>query len=460
MSTTSTLRTESLVHLAWPIFVQHMTHTVVLLVDLWFFSHLGDQVAATVGQLMPVIWLGAFVIPVFAGTGVSVASQFMGAQQHHRVVPAYMMNLLCTATMALLFAAILFGFGGAIGRTMGLNAEHNVVGATYLGAMSFYFVPMGVLVAYNAVLSSRGLTHWLMYTSFVIASLNLALASLFVLGFGWGVRGVVAASVISVSTATIIALWLVHGRLRVKFYLKGAWRDMRSVIPPMMRIGVSNAFEPFSYSIQQIILSSMIIKLGDTAMAANTYAGRAQMFQITFSLSLALGAQILMGHWMGARRFEDVNRLYWRVIRWGMAVAGFYAGALWVFSDHVFAIFTRDPEIKAVGASLLFVAVCFESARAVNIIGGFSLKTVGDARFPLIIAIVFIWGILPVILAIDHFWSLTIVGFWICFATDEIIRAGLNLWRWRTGKWKSMGIAHSAEGTRAIPPAEALAAET
>ena len=70
--TTHTLRTESLVQLAWPIFLQHLTHTVVLLVDLWFFSRLGDSVAATVGQLMPVIWVGAFVIPVFAGTGVAV----------------------------------------------------------------------------------------------------------------------------------------------------------------------------------------------------------------------------------------------------------------------------------------------------------------------------------------------------------------------------------------------------
>lgn len=451
--TTHSLRTERLFQLTWPIFLQHMTHTVVLLVDLWFFSHLGDSIAATVGQLMPVIWVGAFVIPVFAGTGVSVASQFMGARQHHRVVPAYMMNLACTVVMAAGFAGGLAWFGADIGRWMGLSAEQNVVGATYLRTMSAYFLPMGVLVAYNAVLSSRGMTHWLMYTSFVIAGLNLALAALFVLGFGWGVRGVVSASVISVTSATTISLWLVHHRLQVKFYLRSAWRDMRAVLRPMFRIGVSNAFEPFSYSVQQIILSSMIIQLGETAMAANTYAGRAQMFQITFSLSLALGSQILMGHWMGARRFDDVDRLFWRVIRWGTLVAGIYASLLWLFSDYVFALFTADPAIKRVGTMLLLVAVCFESARAVNIIGGFSLKTVGDARFPLVIAIVFIWGILPVVFMINHAWGLTIVGFWLCFAADEIVRAGLNLWRWRTGKWKTMGIAHApAEGSESVAP--------
>jgi Na+-driven multidrug efflux pump len=96
---------------------------------------------------------------------------------------------------------------------------------------------------------------------------------------------------------------------------------------------------------------------------------------------------------------------------------------------------------------LLLIAAFFEPARSVNIVGGFSLKTVGDARFPMVIAIIFIWGVLPVVWVVNHFWQLSLVGFWIFFASDEIIRAGINLWRWRTGKWKHMGIAHADEPT-------------
>ncbi len=445
MSQSSSLRTENLLHLTWPIFLQHMTHSVVLLVDLWFFSHLSDEIAGTVGQLLPIIWLGTFVIPVFAGTGISVASQYMGAKQNHKVIPAYMMNLLFTGAMGLVFGGAMAWLAGDIGRWMGLSASLNAIGTTYLGTMCGYFIPMGVLVAYNAVLSSRGMTHWLMYSSFTVAGLNLALASLFVLGFGWGVRGIVTASVISVTIAMSLSVWLVHRRLGVHFYLRGAWRDMLGVLRPMLRIGIPNALEPFSYSVQQIILSKLIIGLGIVSMAANSYAGRAQMFQITFSVSLALGCQILMAHWMGARRFADVDRLYWKMIRWGMLVAGVYAFSLWLLSEWVLGVFTADPAVKRLGQSLLLIAAFFEPARAVNIIGGFSLKTVGDARFPLVIAIIFIWGILPVVWMVNHLWQLSLVGFWVFFAADEIIRAGINLWRWRTGKWKHMGIAEGGE---------------
>ncbi len=451
-----TLRTESLFRLTWPIYLQQTTQSFVLLVDFWFFSHLSDEIAATVGQLLPVVWMGAFVIPSFAGAGVSVASQYLGAMQYDKVVPAYMMNVLCTVTMGLGFAAVLRLLGPDIGRWMGLPASLNAIGTTYLETMSGYFVFLGFLVAYNAVLSSRGMTHWLMYNSFTVAGVNLTLASVFVLVFHWGIRGVVLASIISVATATALSIWLVHARLQVRFFLHGAVRAMRGVVRPMLRIGVSNAFEPFSYTVQQIILSAMIIALGVESMAANAYASRVQMLQITFSLSLALGSQILMAHWMGARRFADVDRLYWKVIRRGALVAGAYACALWLLSDWALGIFTQDPAIHRLGRTLLLIAVFYEPARAVNIIGGFTLKTVGDARFPLVIATIFIWGILPVVAAINHAWALSIAGFWLCFASDEIIRAGINLWRWRTGRWKSMGIVRplAAAPSGAVPPLE------
>ena len=351
--TQPTLRTENLFKLTWPIFLQYATLSCVWLVDFWFFSHLSDAIAATVGQLLPVVWLGTGVIPVFAGTGVAVASQYLGARQFEKAVPAYMMNLCLTTAMGLGFGAALWFLAPDIGRWMGLDATLGGIATTYLTAMSAYFIFLGVLVAYNAVLSSRGMTNWLMYSAFVVAALNLALASLFVLGFHWGVRGVVAASVTSTAAATLLSIAMVHRGLGIRFHWRGAFRQMLGVARPMLRIGISNAVEPMSYSVQQIILSTMIIALGVHSMAANAYAGRAQMFQITFSFSLALGAQILMGHWTGARRFDDVDRLYWKIVRRATLVAFLYASTVWVFSDRVLGLFTADASIRQLGRTLV-----------------------------------------------------------------------------------------------------------
>lgn len=439
-----TLRTESLFKLSWPVFLQNMTNTVVFMVDFLFFSYLSDEVAGTIGQMLPIVWMGAFVIPVFAGTGVSVASQYMGANQHDKVVPSYMMNLLFTLVMGVIYGSAMWILAPNIGRWMGMNPHLNAISTEFFSTMAAYFFFMGVWVAYNAILSSRGMTHWLMYTSFMVGVINLVLDAVFVLVFGWGVRGIVLASVIGAAAAMFTAMWMVHHKLGIRFYLKGALKDMLGVLKPMLRIGIPNALEPFSYTVQQIILSTFIIAMGVQSMAAASYAGRAQMFQITFAFSLANGAQILMAHWMGAGRFADVNHIYWKAIRSAMVVAGTYATGLWLLSDWAMGIFTNDPEIKLLAKTLLFIAVFLEPARTVNIIGGFALRTVGDSRFPMIIAIVFIWGILPIIIFIDRTWGITLAGLWVCFAADEILRAAINIWRWKTGRWKSMGIAQPA----------------
>lgn len=450
----SLLRTESLFKLTWPIFLQNTTQGVVWLVDFWFFAHLSDEIAATVGQLLPLIWMGAGVITTFAGTGVAVASQYMGAQRLEKVVPTYLLNLGLTAGMGLGYCALLWFFAPSIGRWMGLSPELGAIATTYLGSFCFYFVILGVLVAYNAVLSSRGMTNWLLYNSLVVASLNLALAALFVLGFRWGIRGVVAAAIISSATAMVLSMMWVHRGLGIRFHLRGSWAQMREVLRPMLRIGVSNACEPFSYSAQQLLLSAMIITLGLDSMAANAYASRAQMFQITFSFSLALGAQILMGHWMGARRFVDIDRLYWTIVRRAMVVSFVYSASLWVFADQVLGFFTANPEIKHLGAVLLGIAAVYEPARAVNIIGGTALKAVGDSRFPMLVGNAFIWGILPIVYFANRWWGLSIVGFWLFFAVDEIVRAGINLWRWRSGRWKRMGIVRPAAAAEPSPAGE------
>lgn len=437
----ASLRTENLLRLTWPIFLQNTTNALVMFVDFWFFSYLSDEIAGVIGQLLPVFWVGAFVIPVFAGTGVSVASQYMGARRSEKVIPTYMMNIVLTVSLGVVYALALNVFSTDVGLWLGMSLEQARIGGGYFDVICYYFLFMSALVAYNAILSSRGMTHWLMYGSFIVAGVNLSLNSLFVFAFDAGVRGIAFASVIGSVAALLFAIYLVHSRLGIRFYLRGALNDMLGVFRPMLRLGISNALEPFSYSLQQVVLATFVIAMGITSMATNSYAGRSQMFQITFGFSLASAAQILMAHWAGAKRFEDVHKLFWKTIRAATSVAAVYCVLLWFFAEEALSIFTDDPQIKALGKSVLFVSIFLEPARAVNIIGGFSLRTVGDARFPLVIGMIFIWGILPVIFLIDHYWTLSLVGLWICFAADEILRAGINIWRWQTGKWKSMGYA-------------------
>jgi len=452
------LRSESLLQLTWPIFLQNISVSLVVLVDIYFFSQLSDTVAATSGQLSPVFGMGAFVINVFAGSGISVASQFMGAKQHDKVVPTYVANLVLAGSLGLTCTLLMGTLSLRLATWMGMGPELRPIADEYLSTICFYFIFQGVLAAYNAVLSSRGMTHWLMYTSFLVAGINFCLDPLFVWGFGWGVRGITFASVLGVMVAAGVSVYLVHFRLGVSFRLHDAVRRVREVLPLMRRVAVSNSVEPFSYTFQQTLLSTLVIAIGVTAMAANNYASRFHVFHITFGFSLASGTQILAAHWMGAGRITDVNLLFWQTIRASMLVAFVYAVLLWQLAPVALSVFTSDPKILALGSDLLLISLATEPARAVNIVGGFTLRSVGDTRFPMLLGMVFIWGMIPVAFGLDYAGHLSLRGLWMCLAADEIIRAVMNAARWHSGHWQNKAFARPAEPASAeetVTPATA-----
>ena len=435
------IRTESVFRLSWPIFLQNITVNLVVLVDFWFYSWLSDETAAVVGQLYPLTWLGTFVVPVFASTGIAVSSQYLGAKRMERVVPTYMANLVLTGLLGLGVAAGFWIFRADFGRWLGMSEGLNQTADAFNGAMSPLFFCLAIMMAYNAILSSRGMTHWAMAVSLMASLLNVVLDGWFVFGLGMEVRGVAMASVISCGLATVVSIYLVHHRMGVRFYLRNAWRDLREVTRPLLRIGVPNAAEPLCYCIQQIVLSGFIVSLGVQSMAANSYVLRFSMLIIAFSFSLSAGGQILMGHWVGARRFEDVNRSFYKILRISLATAAIFMGALWLVDDWVLGLFTEDPAIVALGKRLIAIAFFLETARVLNIVGGHTLKALGDARFTATVGMVFIWSLLPAVWAIDRWGTLTIEVVWICHAVDELIRGLISLWRWRTGKWQGMGVA-------------------
>ena len=446
MTASDTLRTENLFRLTWPIFLQHSTGTIVMFVDFVYFSYLSDEVAGIVGQILPVTWLGSFIIPVFASTGISVASQYMGAKRMEKVVPTYMMNLVLSLILGSIIAIAMFSLRSTVGVWMGLDDAQNRVSSLYLGYMSLFFVVMAVLVSYNAVLSSRGLTNWIMLTSVVTGVLNVILNTWFVLGLGWGIGGIVGSTIISTFLASLIAIYLVHFRLNIKFYLKGALQDMLSVLRPMLRVGIPNVVEPMSYASQQIVLSTFVIGMGALSMASNAYASRMLMPHIVLCFSMASACQILMAHWMGAGKTDRINRLFWRVLALSVTVAWLYLAFLWSNAYDLLRIFTEDPEIRLMCKRLLLISIITEPARMVNILSGNCLRAVGDTRYPMIVGLIFIWGILPIIVGIDHVWILTIVGMWGCFAADEFIRGLVNLQRWYSGKWKTMSLVEKLDG--------------
>ena len=84
----------------------------------------------------------------------------------------------------------------------------------------------------------------------------------------------------------------------------------------------------------------------------------------------------------------------------------------------------------------MLIEIPLEVGRAVNMVMVRALQACGDIRFPVTICIIAAWivGVGGSYL-FGVVWGMGLAGLWIAMALDELIRAGLFLWRWHGRSW-------------------------
>ena len=85
---------------------------------------------------------------------------------------------------------------------------------------------------------------------------------------------------------------------------------------------------------------------------------------------------------------------------------------------------------------IFYVSVVMEVGRILNIIIINSLRAVGDTRFPVIMAVISMWGVSVTIgTFLSVYMHMGLLGVWIGFCCDECARGVIMLIRWKTKGW-------------------------
>jgi len=445
--------TLKLIPLAWPICIEGITGSLVNFTDTFFLSRISDEVASSVGMLGAVLMIGYWVLPSFTSAGTSVAAQYIGAGRKDNVKPTYLANLLISVLSGILLSLLFFLASGKIGLWLGMTELQNSYAQAYVEVIAVNFIFVGLRFSYASILASKTLTRYNMAATVVTNLLNVFLNWAFLYGF-WifpqmGIHGIALATVISYAAGFLILLPIVHLRLRINFYVKESWLKLKKVFLPILKIGIPSALEPFSYTFQNMIVSFLVIKFGVEAMSANTYVLRLIQLDLTVSWSLSTAGQIIMSHYLGAGNWKEVDRCYWKVARYSLIFAAINLIIYTSFHGIFLGIFTTDPAVISTGFWILLICILIEPIRAINILSGLALKTVGDGKFSVTISFIFMWGLIPVILLASKF-GFGIVGLWVCLLLDESVRAIINIRRWRGERWKNKSVIFEEKSSEAV----------
>ncbi|MBQ9743196.1 MAG: MATE family efflux transporter [Ruminococcus sp.] len=434
-------------NLAWPIFIETVLFMMLGFVDVFVLSRSDDLAASSVNTANQATSIATIVFTVICTASAVMISQYLGAKKREAASRVAALSLTFNLIFGLVVSAVFVFFGESILRFVGAKGDVLRLSWDYLSVVGGFIFLQAVLSSMAVIIRNHGMTRVSMYVTVGMNILNTALDIVLVLGlFGFpkmGVKGVAIATTLSRGLGVLVLGWVLFTKLE-KFSIFKLLRPFpKEDVHNIIKIGVPSALETFLYNISQLVITSIVLNcLTQEELITKTYVQNITMFFYIFSSAIGQASQILIGHLIGAKEYEQARVQAYKSHRWALAVSMSACAVGLLLRKELMDIFTDNPVVISLGASILFVNVILEIGRTTNLVIIACLRGTGDVLYPTLCAIfsmIFISTLGSYLLAVVF--DMGIYGLWIANAADECVRGGLMLLRWKSGKWREKRLA-------------------
>ncbi|MFY3771634.1 putative FMN/FAD exporter YeeO [Providencia manganoxydans] len=432
----------SLFSLSWPIFIDIFLHLATLLINTYMVSHVSTAYLAAMGVGNQVFDLFITIFS-FISVGCSVViAQYLGAGRREKANQAIHISIAFNFILGLSSALIILFFGYKILSVMNMPSHLMDDGYAYLHILGICLIPEAISIILAACLRVYGKAQPAMWVT-LIANVITVLGNIIVLyGFfglpQYGLEGVAWSTVVGRIVAAILLFCLLFYGLRIKFTPKLLIHWSRNMLGKILHIGLPSAGENLVWILHFMTASAFIGLMGENSLAAQTLYFQLSLFIMLFGISISIGNEIMVGHLVGAKRFNDAYHRGVKSLKMGFYVTIGVVFFFWLFRGPILENLTEDQNIVNLLLPLFLLSVFLEPGRTINIVMVNALRASGDARFPLCTAIIFMWGVaIPLGYFLGIKMEMGLLGIWLGFFTDEWLRGLTNAWRWRSRKWQT-----------------------
>ena len=383
-----------LLSLALPTITSQVVNMLYNLVDRVFIGHLqpmetvGALALTGVGVCLPISALLMAFASLAAAGGAPRASIQEGrgdTREAERILGSSFTLLLLTAlilTVVLeLWAEPLLLLFGASGNTLGYALD-------YLRIYALGTVFVQLTLGMNAYITAQGFTAVSMKTVLLGAILNTVLDPIFIFGFGWGVRGAAAATVLSQAASAVWVLRFLTGRQTKWRLRRELLRPAPAVFLPCVALGLAPFIMQSTESLISVCFNSSLLKYGgDLAVGAMTVLTSVMQLTMMPLMGLSQGAQPLLSYNFGARNYQRVKDAFRCLF---LASLGF-SMLCWVpiqlFPGAFVRLFNSSPELVEYASGALRVYMAVSGIFGIQIACQQTFIALGNAKTSLFLAV-------------------------------------------------------------------------
>ena len=379
----------NLIKFSVPLLIGNLAQQLYSTVDsIVVGNYVGDGALAAVGASGPILnLLLVLFMGISVGAGIMV-SQYFGAKEKQKLS-----DTVGTTITATLISSIFIMIVGPLVSPLLLSAlqtpsdiyqmscDYLVIMFAGIMGSAFYNIISGIL---------RGLGDSFMPLIFLIVAcgLNIGLDIWFVAGFGWGVAGVAWATIIAQAISAVlclIKLFRMHDILVIK------WKTLRPkkvLLGQLVRLGLPSGLTQAIFSLAMIIVQSLTNSFGTAVIAANTVVMRVDGFAMMPNFTFGTAMTTFAGQNIGAGRLDRVEKGTKDGMKLGVSVSVVLVGLILLFGRYLMQLFTKTPEVIALGTRMLFILAVGYVAMAVTQIFSGVMRGAGDTMTPMWISII------------------------------------------------------------------------
>ncbi|MGL4388590.1 MAG: MATE family efflux transporter, partial [Brevinema sp.] len=336
--------TSSIVRISLPMMVTGFLDALYSMIDSIFVGRFVGKLALAalaVNGVLHMILLS--VGGLFAVGTSSVLSRALGAKNYHKVKQTLVTSILTSVVILVFLSLLVLLKLDNILRYMGSSEDVLYYSRDYAQVLLWF----GFVIPLNAVLltalRSKGAVKILMIFSLTGSLTNIMLDALFIVVFGWEVKGAAFATIISQLIVLVLAFNRVSSEYKIKitqFYFFHF-----PVVKEIFSIGILNFLRMTTFTLMNVIANRALAIYGATAVASYGILMRFLHLAYQPIFGSNLGTQTLIGYNYGANRFLKVKH----IILKGYTLAtiiGFIPTIIFLIAPvPMFYLFTDDPKI-------------------------------------------------------------------------------------------------------------------